>query len=158
MVVSLSSSSQWSVMLYDYTKSKILPSCFILFKMYIFTDMNAQYVKNVQYKMERWPKLRIQRSKDISLMKREDVVSTESGYTFIVHGKTDVYFVELDSAWPPTCNCEDNYWRPEVQCKHIMSVLIGLGVPEARLRNLDFKLSNEEIQRLFAHVQYLLNP
>jgi hypothetical protein len=104
--------------------------------------------------MERWSKLRIQRSKDVQC---EDVVhNTESGYIFVVHGKTDVYFVELDSAWPPTCNCEDNYWRPEVQCKHIMRVLIGLGVPESRLHNLD-KFSNEEIQRLFAHVQYLLN-
>jgi hypothetical protein len=76
---------------------------------------------------------------------------------FVVHGRTGIYFVEVDSFWPPTCNCEDNYWRPEVLCKHIMSVLIGLGVPESRLNNLDFKLDNKEIQRLFAQVQYLLN-
>ena len=75
-------------------------------------------------KMDNWPRLRIQRSKELQC---EDIVKTEDGYMFVVEGQTNIYLVEINAAeWPPSCTCEDNYWRPQVLCKHIMCDLIGL--------------------------------
>ena len=52
---------------------------------------------------------------------------------FEVEGVTDDYIVEINQQadlWPPTCSCEDNAWRPDVLCKHILFVLQLLGVEE----------------------------
>ena len=81
---------------------------------------------------EEWPALRVQRSmtQDIYC---EQAIPTEEGWVFSVIGTTDTYLVEFE-LWPPVCNCEDNTWRPEVLCKHIMYLLSRMGVEESRLR------------------------
>ena len=91
--------------------------------------------------------LRIQRSRHVQC---EEIVESENGFIFVVQGQTDIYFVELDLAeWNPSCTCEDHYWRPEILCKHMMHVLIELGITEARLTELDFKPSRLEMYQIY---------
>ena len=73
---------------------------------------------------------------------------------FSVVGCTDTYLVEFDQdvdMWPPKCNCEDNYWRPEVLCKHIMHLLIKMSVDPVRLEDLDFSPTQEEMYDMLTH-------
>ena len=97
--------------------------------------------------MEKWPQMRIQRSKYIQC---DNVVKTKNGFMFVVQGTTDIYFVEINAdQWPPSCTCEDHYWRPDLLCKHIMYVLLRMGLQEARLKDIEFEPTIKEMNQIF---------
>ena len=57
---------------------------------------------------------------------------SEDSFVFTVQGINDIYIVEISQHvewWPPRCTCDDNHWRPEVLCKHIIACLALMGVP-----------------------------
>ena len=101
--------------------------------------------------MDKWPALRLQRSKSGDIY-CESVIATDEGWMFSVVGCTDTYLVEFDEdLWPPRCNCEDNYWRPEVLCKHIIYLLRRMGIDEDRLVDPDFAPTQKEIYDMLTH-------
>ena len=82
--------------------------------------------------MEAWQLLRLDR------VKKQDMFVThvdcaEDTLIFCVHGLTDEYLVEVDhhaDMWPPRCSCDDNYWRPDLLCKHTLACLKLMGMDE----------------------------
>ena len=83
------------------------------------------------------------------------VESTHDGFIFEVCGtEGDIYLVECFedvSLWPPTCNCLDNSWRPDLNCKHILYCLRLMGVSENALADLYFEPSQYEMYEILMH-------
>ena len=87
--------------------------------------------------MEAWQRLRLDRAKeqDISVT---HVECAEASLIFCVQGLSDDYLVEIDydaDNWPPRCTCEDNYWRPDLLCKHTLVCLRLMGMEENLLND-----------------------
>lgn len=93
--------------------------------------------------METWSEVRVKRSKDQGI-RCDDVISTDAGWICSVIGVTDCYIIEIDDEWPPRCNCEDSYWRADVLCKHIMHILLMLGIDENRVMDIDYHPTKDE--------------
>ena len=85
--------------------------------------------------MDTWQKLRLDRAR------QQDIVVThvecsDNSLIFCVQGLSDEYLVEVDQdadMWPPHCTCEDNYWRPDLLCKHTLVCLKLMGMEESFL-------------------------
>ena len=83
--------------------------------------------------MESWHKMRLSR---VSRAKEQDIYvksveCVDDSFIFTVHGVSDEYIVQIEEnaeMWPPQCNCEDCYWRPDILCKHILLCLALMGV------------------------------
>lgn len=87
--------------------------------------------------IEEWPALRLQRAID-QLIECVGVESTDDGnFIFNIRGSTgQPYLVKIHESvdlWLPYCTCEDNFWRPELLCKHQVYCLRMMGVDEERL-------------------------
>ncbi len=100
--------------------------------------------------MEEWPALRLRRATNQPIQCVR-VETTEDGcFLFTVRGSTgqQAYVVEIHEdveSWPPTCTCEDHYWRPEVLCKHQVHCLLMMGVDDDRLSEWFWEPSQEEM-------------
>ena len=73
---------------------------------------------------------------------------SEDSFLFVVQGVCDDYIVEIDQdvdLWPPRCSCEDNHWRPEVLCKHIIACLAMMGVPYHLLQDSSWEPEQYEL-------------
>ena len=85
--------------------------------------------------MDEWQALRLKRANEHDIgVTRVDCM--DDAFCFSVQGLSDDYIVEIHedvAYWPPTCNCEDNCWRPEILCKHIILCLSLMGADERDL-------------------------
>ena len=92
-------------------------------------------------KMEIWQKERLQRSKEQPISCTR-VDCTEDGFVFSILGSTgEGYTVEINedvALWPPSCSCEDNYWRP-LLCKHQCYCLRMMGLEESALEDVFYE-------------------
>ena len=87
--------------------------------------------------MESWQELRLTRAKTEPIYVRR-VDCAQDGFIFSVRGVSGNYDVQIAQdvrKWPPTCTCEDSFWRAEadVLCKHILLVVRLCGVAEEYL-------------------------
>ena len=85
--------------------------------------------------MEAWQLLRLDRAKKQDIFVTQ-VECAEDSLIFCVQGQTDEYLVEVHhhaDMWPPRCTCEDNYWRPDLLCKHTLACLKLMGMDETCL-------------------------
>lgn len=105
--------------------------------------------------METWQKLRLDRARqqDISVTQVDCTASgqalgtDDSTFVFSVQGVSGDYLVEVDEnvdMWPPWCDCEDNCWRPDILCKHILLVLALIGVDERNLRDCSWEPATQQ--------------
>ena len=73
--------------------------------------------------MESWQELRMKRAHEQSLVVNHLGTSDDS-FIFSVQGLSGEYIIEIHedvNVWPPRCDCDDNYWRPDLLCKHYLS-------------------------------------
>ena len=101
---------------------------------------------------EEWQRLRLDRARQQEIVVTH-VESTDNSIFFCVKGLSDEYLVEVDqdaNIWPPTCNCEDNYWRPGILCKHILLCLKLMGFCDADLQNYWWEGPNQN--ELYEHL------
>ena len=61
------------------------------------------------------------------------------------------YLVEVDhhaDMWPPRCTCEDNYWRPDLLCKHTLVCLKLMGMDESFLSDCCWVPEQHELHKV----------
>ena len=78
----------------------------------------------------------------------------DDAFLFVVQGISDEYMIEISEStalWPPTCSCQDNYWRPDVFCKHIVLCLKLLGVADKELEDCDWEPGQAELYQYLAN-------
>ena len=103
--------------------------------------------------MESWQQLRLARAKsqDIYIAR---VLCEDDSFLFLVQGLTDVYTVTISESidlWPPRCDCEDNFWRPDVLCKHCLVCLLLMGVEEALLEDMGWEPEQSELYEILSN-------
>ena len=99
--------------------------------------------------MENWPAVRLKRAKQQPI-KCETFETTQDGaFIFSILGTSgERYIVEIHEdidLWPPRCSCEDNLWRPDVLCKHIVYCLLLMGVDEKLVEERYWEPSQEDM-------------
>ncbi len=97
--------------------------------------------------MEKWQNTRLCRAKkqDIYIY---HVHSQEDSFIFVAQGLSDLYTVDVCQdieMWPPRCDCEDNYWRPDLLCKYIILCLRLMGVEEELLEDCCWEPEQREL-------------
>ena len=103
--------------------------------------------------MDGWQAVRAKRASEHDLSVTS-VHCAEDSFCFSVQGVTDEYIVEFNedvSLWPPRCNCEDNYWRPDLLCKHIVLCLVLMGFDAGLLEDSDWEPQQEELYELLGN-------
>ena len=73
---------------------------------------------------------------------------------FNVQGVSRDYVIEIhedSDLWPPRCDCEGNYYRPDLLCKHIVLVLALLGVEDHNLEDCAWEPEQEELYELLGN-------
>ena len=66
---------------------------------------------------------------------------TDDSFIFHVQGVSGEYMIEIYedvTLWPPTCDCQDYYWRGDILCKHIILCLVLMGVDAGLLEDSDW--------------------
>ena len=79
---------------------------------------------------------------------------TDDSFIFQVQGVSGDYLIEIEedvNLWPPRCDCEDNYWRPDILCKHIVLCLVLMGVDAGLLEDSDWEPQQEELYELLCN-------
>ena len=103
--------------------------------------------------MDGWQAKRLERANEHDLSVTS-VHCAEESFFFSVQGLTDEYIVEFNedvSLWPPTCNCEDNCWRPDVLCKHIILCLLLMGVDGRELMDCGWQPQQDELYEILSN-------
>ena len=103
--------------------------------------------------MEGWQGLRIKRAQEQGLTVTH-VDCTEDSFMFNVQGVSSDYVIEIYEDvdfWPPRCDCEDNIWRPDIRCKHILLCLALMGVEERDLEDCNWVPQQEELYAILAN-------
>ncbi len=80
--------------------------------------------------MDAWQKLRLERAKCQEIYVTS-IDCTDDSLIFTVQGVSDDYMIEVNQdveLWPPRCDCDDNYFRPDILCKHTLLCLALMGV------------------------------
>ena len=109
--------------------------------------------------MDAWQKLRLARAKEQGLQ-CANVAFTDDSAVFWIVGLTGQYEVEINQdvdIWPPTCNCEDHSWRPDVLCKHILFVLRELGAVDQDLADCCWEPRQADIFELLSFAPALID-
>ena len=103
--------------------------------------------------MDQWQAMRLSRARDHDIcVTRVDCM--DDAFCFSVQGLSDDYLVHINESvtyWPPTCNCEDNCWRPEILCKHIILCLSLMGADERDLIDCSWQPQQEELYELLSN-------
>ena len=97
-----------------------------------------------------WQKLRLDRAKEQDIFVTH-VECAEDSLIFCVQGLSDEYLVEVDhdaDMWPPRCTCEDNYWRPDLLCKHTLACLKLMGMDETCLGDCCWLPEQHELHKV----------
>ena len=100
--------------------------------------------------METWQKLRLDRARQQGIVVTH-VECSDNSLIFCVQGVSDEYFVEVDQdadMWPPSCTCEDNYWRPGLLCKHTLACLKLMGMDESCLSDCCWAPEQHELHKV----------
>ena len=100
--------------------------------------------------MEAWQLLRLDRAKKQDIFVTQ-VECAEGSLIFFVQGLSDESLVEVDNhadMWPPRCSCEDNYWRPDLLCKHTLACLTLMGMNESCLSDCCWVPEQQELHRV----------
>jgi hypothetical protein len=103
--------------------------------------------------MDSWQELRLKRAAEQNILVTH-IDCTADSFIFSVQGQSDNYEVEVCQdidLWPPRCNCEDNAWRPDVRCKHILHCLKLMGVEDFCLEDCYWEPEQHELY------EYLFN-
>ena len=81
--------------------------------------------------------MRLCRAKDQPITCEGLECRQDGTFIFSMRGSTgELYTVEVNEnidLWPPSCSCNDQFWRPDRLCKHIVYCLLHMGVDEACL-------------------------
>ena len=104
--------------------------------------------------MDEWQAIRLKRAKEQDLQCANFTFTDDSAIFWIV-GLTDQYEIEINQdvdLWPPKCTCEDNAWRPDVLCKHILFVLGELGALDDDLANSFWMPPQMELYELLSNI------
>ena len=107
-----------------------------------------------QINMEEWQQLRLDRAKEQDIFVAR-IESTDDSFVFSVQGVSGEYLVEVNQnveLWPPRCDCDDNCWRPDILCKHILLCLALMNVDEQNLQDCFWEPASQ--QELY---EYLYN-
>ena len=114
--------------------------------------------------MKGWQGVRLKRAIEQGLLVKH-VECSDDSFLFIAQGLSDDYIVEINQhadLWPPRCTCDDNHWRPEVLCKHIIACLAMMGVPYHLLQDSSWepeqKYLHEYLFRAPECVGYAIAP
>ena len=89
----------------------------------------------------------------------QDIVVTrldiaDDSFIFHVQGVSGEYIIEIYedvTLWPPTCDCQDYYWRGDVLCKHIILCIVLMGVDAGLLEDSDWEPQQEELYELLGN-------
>ena len=79
---------------------------------------------------------------------------TDDSFIFHVQGVSGEYMIEFYedvTLWPPTCDCQDYYWRGDILCKHIILCLVLMGVDAGLLEDSDWEPQQEELYELLGN-------
>ena len=79
--------------------------------------------------------------------------TSRDSFIFSVQGLSGEYLIEIHedvNVWPPRCDCDDNYWRPDILCKHIILVLALMGVDERKLADCCWEPQQDELYKYLA--------
>ena len=103
--------------------------------------------------MEGWQGRRMKRAQeqDISVT---HVDMTHHSFIYHVQGVSGEYMIEIYedvTLWPPTCDCQDYYWRGDILCKHIILCLVLMGVDAGLLEDSDWEPQQEELYELLCN-------
>ena len=108
---------------------------------------NQATIRKEKTNMEEWQATRLRRAQEQQIFVTRVDCADES-FIFDVQGVSGHYEVEICEDvdfWPPRCSCEDNLWRPDVLCKHILVCLKLMGVDEASLSDCRWEPTQEEV-------------
>ena len=98
--------------------------------------------------MDSWQQLRLKRAVEQNIYVTHVECAEDDSFVFIVQGVNDVYAVHISQdvdLWPPLCDCEDNCWRPDILCKHILTCLAVMGVEAQFLEDCCWEPSQQEL-------------
>ena len=104
-------------------------------------------------KMDGWQGLRLKRAV-VQGIRVQRVDCSEDSFFFLVDGVSDNYIVEISQhveLWPPRCTCDDNHWRPDVLCKHIIACLALMGVPYDLLQDSSWEPEQNDLHEYLFH-------
>ena len=79
---------------------------------------------------------------------------TDDSFIFHVQGVSGEYMIEIYedvTLWPPTCDCQDYYWRGDILCKHMILCLVLMGVDAGLLEDSDWEPQQEELYELLGN-------
>ncbi len=103
--------------------------------------------------MDAWQKLRLERAREQDIyVTRVDCI--DDSFVFNVRGQSGDYEVEVYQdleLWPPTCNCDDNYWRQDVLCKHTLLCLKLMGVQDSCLEDCFWEPDQHELYEILCN-------
>ena len=99
--------------------------------------------------MDEWQKERVRRAIDQDIYCTE-VVCTDDGFVFTIVGTTgEEYLAEIHEdagEWcQKSCSCNDSYWRPYLNCKHLVHCLRMMGVSEDALEDASWEPNQDEL-------------
>ena len=97
--------------------------------------------------MDEWQRIRLDRAKRYGLHCARVEFSDDSAM-LLIDGVTGQYTVEINQnadLWPPTCTCEDNMWRPDLFCKHIVYALKLMGIEDEFLIDCTWEPDQQDI-------------
>ena len=97
--------------------------------------------------MDEWQALRLKRANEHDIIVRHLDI-TDDSFIFQVQGVSGDYLIEIEedvNLWPPRCDCEDSYWRPDMFCKHIILCLLLMGVDENNLQDCCWQPQQDEL-------------
>ena len=103
--------------------------------------------------MDEWQKLRLARAADQDMVVTH-LDCTEDAFVFTVQGMTGNYLIEIAESvhlWPPTCGCDDYFWRPGILCKHILLCFAMMGVDEEALGSCDWEPRQDELYEILSN-------
>ena len=93
--------------------------------------------------------MRLCRAKEQPIACEELECRQDGSFIFTMRGSVgDHYTVEINEhidLWPPTCDCQDQDFRPDLLCKHIVYCLLLMGVDEAFLKEWYWEPSQAEV-------------
>ena len=98
--------------------------------------------------MDAWPAMRLRRAKEQPIACEGLECRHDGSFIFNMRGSmSDRYTVEIHEhidLCPPTCDCLDQEFRPDLMCKHIVFCLLKMGVDDALLQELYWEPASQD--------------
>ena len=107
-----------------------------------------------------WQGIRLKRALEQNIFVTRVECTKDDSFAFTVQGVNDVYLVEINenvALWPPHCSCEDNFWRPDILCKHILLCLALMGFDENYLEDCCWEPERHELYEYLSKAPSCVN-